>query len=498
MLDGLISTDILSNVTTPAQNKSKTENKNGDFARVFDSHKETIKIKETAKNIKTEKVNYKTKNSKDKKLESEKNEKPEQNLNEKDNFIDLKLEKKVKKTKLEFKELKSESNEEDEGKIVFLEEKVEDLKLKSLKNKEEKITLKDVEKVPAKLIPLKKRIAKKELKLEDRKDLAFASLKKEKPLELEIKKGLSFKELESLSKLKNKGSKKLESLASAKDVKTKKPIKKEIKIEVEIVKPLIKDNKKDIKTTKKSIDKNFFASDEKKGIKSTGQAEIVPATLFKKSDSEFKKLESKDKLKLKSVSLKGKEKLDIKKSIEAKVENKIMKNDLYQKEADSDELIQANKDGNLKLETKNFENTLANSLRSNLRGGETNSSIVRNAKMIFKSANQGEIRLVLKPESLGTVRINLQINDGKVSGHLIANTIVARDVMQENLFALENAFRNEGMEVANFDLSFGQKQNKDNTREESEDHRKNDELVNAEFSLDREMINDDSQVDLIV
>jgi flagellar hook-length control protein FliK len=93
---------------------------------------------------------------------------------------------------------------------------------------------------------------------------------------------------------------------------------------------------------------------------------------------------------------------------------------------------------------------LARALRE---GG--NSEILKRARITLKDANQGEIRLILKPERLGEVQIRLNLSDRHIAGRIIVENSSVREVFQENMEALNRAFRESGYQSAGLEVSVG-------------------------------------------
>ncbi|TVQ27639.1 MAG: flagellar hook-length control protein FliK, partial [Spirochaetaceae bacterium] len=82
-----------------------------------------------------------------------------------------------------------------------------------------------------------------------------------------------------------------------------------------------------------------------------------------------------------------------------------------------------------------------------------NAEIVRSARLIVRGNDSGEIRLTLRPESLGNVRISLQMQDGHIAGRIIVDNQSVREVFEQNMAALERAFHEGGLETGLLDVS---------------------------------------------
>jgi flagellar hook-length control protein FliK len=84
---------------------------------------------------------------------------------------------------------------------------------------------------------------------------------------------------------------------------------------------------------------------------------------------------------------------------------------------------------------------------------QLNGEIVRSARLIVRGSDRGEIRLNLKPESLGSVRIALQMQDGHIAGRIIVDNQSVREAFEQNLAALQKAFAEGGMDASGLEVS---------------------------------------------
>jgi hypothetical protein len=100
---------------------------------------------------------------------------------------------------------------------------------------------------------------------------------------------------------------------------------------------------------------------------------------------------------------------------------------------------------------RSFEQTLARELHQNLNG-----DIVRHASMVLRDNGQGTIRLSLKPESLGNVKIRLEMAENKVTGHIVVESREALRAFEREAQSLEQAFKDSGFDGAAFDMSLTQ------------------------------------------
>jgi flagellar hook-length control protein FliK len=95
-----------------------------------------------------------------------------------------------------------------------------------------------------------------------------------------------------------------------------------------------------------------------------------------------------------------------------------------------------------------LENMLARELHQNF-----NNDIVRHASIALRDGNEGTIRLALKPESLGNVKIHLEMAENKIIGHIVVESEEALRAFEREISSLEKAFKDSGFESANLQMS---------------------------------------------
>ena len=95
-----------------------------------------------------------------------------------------------------------------------------------------------------------------------------------------------------------------------------------------------------------------------------------------------------------------------------------------------------------------LENMLARELHQNF-----NSDIVRHASVALRDGNEGTIRLALKPESLGNVKIHLELAENKIAGQIVVESEEALRAFKREISSLEKAFRDSGFDAANLEMS---------------------------------------------
>jgi hypothetical protein len=95
-----------------------------------------------------------------------------------------------------------------------------------------------------------------------------------------------------------------------------------------------------------------------------------------------------------------------------------------------------------------FEDLLARELHQNF-----NNDIVRHASMILRDEGRGTIRLALRPESLGHVKIRLEMAENKITGHIVVESEEALRAFEREIHSLEQAFKDSGFQGASLEMS---------------------------------------------
>ena len=98
--------------------------------------------------------------------------------------------------------------------------------------------------------------------------------------------------------------------------------------------------------------------------------------------------------------------------------------------------------------SSNFQAMLANQIRQNT------SEFVKAGSIVLRDNNAGTINLVLRPESLGNVKISLQLSDKVVSGQITVHSEEAYNAFKESADALKNAFAQSGFEAGGFTVAY--------------------------------------------
>jgi flagellar hook-length control protein FliK len=80
--------------------------------------------------------------------------------------------------------------------------------------------------------------------------------------------------------------------------------------------------------------------------------------------------------------------------------------------------------------------------------------LLRASTMVLRDGG-GEIRLVLKPESLGSVRIRMNVTDNSIDGKIIVDSAAVKQVFDGNIDALKRALTAEGFQMGSLQVSVG-------------------------------------------
>lgn len=87
---------------------------------------------------------------------------------------------------------------------------------------------------------------------------------------------------------------------------------------------------------------------------------------------------------------------------------------------------------------------------------ENAAEIVKAGNIILKDNDKGSINLILKPESLGSVKISLSLDGKLLSGQINVQSQEALEAFRESIDSLKQAFTESGFETGSFDLNFSQ------------------------------------------
>ena len=83
---------------------------------------------------------------------------------------------------------------------------------------------------------------------------------------------------------------------------------------------------------------------------------------------------------------------------------------------------------------------------------------VRHTGIILKEGGSGEIRLLLRPESLGSVRIRLVLGETSLEGRIVVENSTVKDLVEASLDHLRQALRAGGFQSASLEVAVGHRQ----------------------------------------
>ncbi len=99
----------------------------------------------------------------------------------------------------------------------------------------------------------------------------------------------------------------------------------------------------------------------------------------------------------------------------------------------------------------------------------TQADIIKQAQILLKNNGEGLIRLRLEPESLGAVKIRLQLTDNKIRGRIEVESSQALRAFEQELRSLEKAFIDGGFDGAGLELAISANAGDGKRGQESDD-----------------------------
>ncbi|MEI8094053.1 MAG: flagellar hook-length control protein FliK [Spirochaetales bacterium] len=81
--------------------------------------------------------------------------------------------------------------------------------------------------------------------------------------------------------------------------------------------------------------------------------------------------------------------------------------------------------------------------------------LVEQARIILKNDNQGEIHMTLYPETLGKIKVALNLNDTHLAGEIFVENQTVKEILQDNMGQLLQSFREGGFGDMNIQVSVG-------------------------------------------
>ena len=124
----------------------------------------------------------------------------------------------------------------------------------------------------------------------------------------------------------------------------------------------------------------------------------------------------------------------------------------------------------------NFQAMLNKQIQANI------TEFVKTGSIILKDNNHGNINLILNPEELGNVKINLALDGKSISGQITVVSKEALEVFKDNAETLREAFIKSGFENASIDISFAGNGNFENETQNFEEFTKEHQRIAANRS----------------
>ncbi len=84
-----------------------------------------------------------------------------------------------------------------------------------------------------------------------------------------------------------------------------------------------------------------------------------------------------------------------------------------------------------------------------------NGEIVKSAHIVLRDGDAGTIRLRLRPESLGNVKVELNLTDNNISGRITVESDEAKSAFERNMNELADAFKQGGFDSARLEVAVG-------------------------------------------
>jgi len=84
-----------------------------------------------------------------------------------------------------------------------------------------------------------------------------------------------------------------------------------------------------------------------------------------------------------------------------------------------------------------------------------NKDIVKRSSILIRENGSGEIKLDLKPDNLGQVRIRITMENNNIAGKIFVENSNVKEAFDQNMQQLYRAFKEHGFENAALNVSVG-------------------------------------------
>lgn len=73
-------------------------------------------------------------------------------------------------------------------------------------------------------------------------------------------------------------------------------------------------------------------------------------------------------------------------------------------------------------------------------------TIVKHARLVLKNDQESELKLLLRPAELGTMRLKLNMQNNVIGGKIVVDSALAKDIVEQGLSDLQRLLKNNGIE----------------------------------------------------
>ncbi len=198
----------------------------------------------------------------------------------------------------------------------------------------------------------------------------------------------------------------------------------------------------------------------------------TPRNLGAASDADFRGKKDSE-FKLEAIDSKTGEAVDFKSFVENRF-NVVDERSAVQKKSDFEEMM-ADSDTSGENPSLDLQLSLKNTSTQNILSSNSQSAgaqgsvfehmlseqiannagdIVKAGTIVLKDNDTGSINMILKPESLGNVKVSLKLTDNVISGQIVVHSKEAFDAFKQNMDTLRQAFQDSGFNNAELTLSY--------------------------------------------